>query len=66
MGKKVIYRINELNKDEDNYQELKNIEQQFNSRFNKFFQEKETTYQKNQDQLKTLVKKLKEVGRMII
>lgn len=64
MVNKIFNRINQLKDDEDNYAELKNIEEKLDERLRLFISEKIETKKNNELELKKIIDDIKKVGRI--
>lgn len=63
MAKKIIDRMNQLKNDEDNYNELRQTEEKFNSRIDNFLIDKAKNLKIHQEELEVIIKHLKDVSR---
>lgn len=64
MVNRIFGRINELKDDEDNYAELKKIEQNLEKRLDQFISQKQKTRKDNQLKLKWIIEDITRVGRI--
>ena len=65
MCDKIFERINELKNNEDNYIELKAIENRFEAQIDGFMAQKAASTQSSEEALRRLVAEVKKVGRIV-
>lgn len=64
MVNRIFSRINQLKDDEDNYAELKAIEEKLEERLESFIAEKAKARKSNESRLKDIINDIKQVGRI--